>query len=161
MNTQIIRNKWTDENISYLKKAYLQGLPLKQIAATLDRSVSAINKALARHKLRTHRKSSLFTSLPHPTAHQLQQRRNLGTQIRKRNKKKKTNVWSGYREWTLFERVLNWMRAEGICVFKSKFDAYYEIDGYPKTKAQILYIANLRREGLQLPVFFVKGITYS
>ena len=53
------------------------------------------------------------------------------------------------------------MRLEGIPVLKSKSDVYYEVEGYPKTKAQILYIANLRREQLHLPVFFVKGVTCS
>jgi transposase len=47
MNDQNLRNKWTEENISYLKYAYLKGSPLKQIAASLNRSVSAINKVLA------------------------------------------------------------------------------------------------------------------
>lgn len=161
MNAQRIRNKWTEENISYLKTAYLQGLSLKQIAATLNRSVSAVNKTLARYKLRTHSKMDRFPSLSRPTAQQLQQKRNLGTQIRKQNKKKGINAQSDYREWALFERVINWMRLEGIPVLKSKSDVYYEVEGYPKTKAQILYIANLRREQLHLPVFFVKGVTCS
>jgi hypothetical protein len=30
MDTQRMRNKWTEENISYLKISYLQGFPLKK-----------------------------------------------------------------------------------------------------------------------------------
>jgi hypothetical protein len=126
----------------------------------LNRSVSAINKALARYQLRTHSKTNRFSSLSRPTALQLLQKRYLGAQIRNTNKKKKNTAWSeDHREWVLFEAVINWMKAEGISVVKSKFDAYHEVDGYPKTKAQTLYIANLRREQLQLPIFFAKGVT--
>lgn len=161
MDTQITRNKWTKENINYLTIAYLQGAPLKQIAFQLDRSVSAINKVLARYKLRTHNKIDHLPSLPRPTAHQLQKKRNLGAQIRKRNREKKSNIRPDYREWVHFERVINWLGTQGISILESQFDVYYEIEGYPKNKAQILYIANLRREQLQLPIFFVKGVTHS
>lgn len=160
MDTQITRNKWTEEKINYLTIAYLQGAPLKQIAFQLDRSVSAINKVLARYKLRTHSKMDHLPSLPCPTANQLEKKKNLGAQIRKRNRRKRSNILQDYREWVHFERVVNWLRAQGISIFKSSFDVYYEIDGYPKNKAQILYLANLRREQLKLPIFLVKGVTY-
>lgn len=161
MNSQRMRNKWTEENISYLKEAYLQGFPLKQIAAKLDRSVSAINKVLARYKLRTHSKMTPHPSLSRPTARQLKQKRDLGTQIRKKNKKKNPLFCPDYRQWVLFECVVRWMETEGMSIVKSEFDVYYEVDGYPKNKAQILYIANKRREQLQLPIFFVRGVTNS
>ncbi len=161
MDIDRMRNKWTEENINYLKEAYLQGFPLKQIAAKLDRTVSAINKVLARYKLRTHSKMGRLPSLSRPTARQLQQKRNLGTQIRKKNRQKKILFRPDYRQWVLFESVVSWMRTEGISIIKSGSDVYYEVDGYPKNKAQILHMANLRREQLQLPIFFVRGITNS
>ncbi len=144
-----------------MKEAYLQGFPLKQIAAKLDRSVSAINKVLARYKLRTHSKMVPLPSLSRPTVRQLQQKRNLGTQIRKKNKKKKYLFRPDYRQWVLFESVVCWMRTEGISIVKPESDVYYEVDGYPKNKAQVLHMANLRREELQLSIFFVRGVTNS
>lgn len=161
MDTQKIRKKWTEENLNYLRTAYLLGLPLKQIAAKSGRSVTAINKILDRYKLRTHSRMVRFPSLPRPTMDQLQKKQNLGLQIRKKNTEQETNILSGYREWVPFEHVIRWMKEEGIAVSKSKSDAYYEVDGYPKNKAQTLSIANLRRNQLQLSIFLVEGITYS
>jgi transposase len=160
MNTQITRSKWTEESISYLTIAYLQGAPLKQIAFQLDRSVSAINKVLARYKLRTHNKMDHLPFMSRPTPSQLQKKRNLEAQIRKKNRERKSNIRPDYREWVHFERVINWLKAQDISILKSQVNDYYEIEGYPKNKAQILYIANLRREQLHLPIFFVKGVTH-
>lgn len=161
MNTQRMRNKWTEENIDYLKIAYLKGSPLKQMAAKLDRTVSAISKALTRFELRTQTKKARFPSLSRPTLLQLQQRRNLGTRIRQKNRKGRANFLSDYRGEVLFEYVIYWMRSEGISVIKSKSDVYYEVNGIPKNPAQILLIANEKREELKLPIFYVKGITHS
>lgn len=160
MDTQKIRKKWTEENLNYLRTAYLLGLPLKKIAANSGRSVSAINKILDRYKLRTHSKMVRFSSLLRPTVDQLQKKQNLGVQIRKKNREQKANTLADYREWVPFEHVVRWMKKEGISVIKSKSDAYYEVDGHPKNKAQTLSIANLRRGQLQLPIFLVEGITY-
>jgi|GEM_PF-2480035 len=159
MDIERTRKKWTEENINYLKTAYLLGLPLKQIAAKSGRSVSAINKILDRYKLRTHSRMVRFPSFTRLTAYQLQQTQNLGVQTRKKNKEQRPNILSNYREWVPFEYVIRWMKEEGMSVIKSEFDTYYEIDGYPKNKAQILSIANSRRNQLQLPIFLVEGIT--
>jgi hypothetical protein len=159
MNKQKIRNRWTEENINYLKLAYLQGLPLKLIASKLNRSVSAINKVLARRNLRTHSKMAHLPSLPRPTSDQIQKKRDLGAKIRKKNARIVKFLRSDYRQWVLFERVLYWLKTQKITVIKSEMETYYEVDGYPKSKLQILFIANLRREEQKLPVFYVKGVT--
>lgn len=161
MSMHVIRNKWTEEQISYLKMAYLQGLPLKKIASKLNRSVSAINKILARHNLRTHSKMERLPALPHPKAHQLQQRKNLGTHIRKKNAEKLRLLFANHRQDVSFERVIYWLWSQNISIFKSLTDVYYEVDGRPMNEQQILYQANILREQLKLPIFWVKGVTYS
>ena len=161
MNKNIIRNKWTEEHISYLKMAYLHGSPLKQIASKLNRSVSAINKVLARHNLRTHSKMERLPRLLRPTSHQLQQKRNLGASIRKRKVRNLALLIGENRQEVSFERVLFWLKTQNISVTKSANDIYYEVNGRPMNEQQILYQANLLREQLHLPIFWVRGITHS
>jgi hypothetical protein len=48
----------------------------------------------------------------------------------------------------------------GLFVKKSTNDAYYEVNGCPMNEQQILYKANLLREELNLPIFWVSGITH-
>ena len=159
MDKYKVRNKWTEENIHYLKTAYLRGLPLKQIAVQLNRSVSAINKVLDRYHLRTHSTLQHLPSLRCPTAHHLQPRRKVGVQTRKKNSQATKFPCEDTRQWVLFECVLYWLKSQKISVIKSGSDVYYEINGFPKNKQQILLIANLLRERHQLPIFFVEGVT--
>ena len=161
MDKNVIWNKWTEEHLSYLKMAYLQGFPLKQIALKLNRSVSAINKVLARHNLRTQSKMERLPTLPRPTIHQLQQKRKLGAHIRKRNTRKLKAFITDHRQEVFLEYVIYWLKTHSISVIKSTMDIYYEVDGCPKNEQQILYMANVLREQLQLPLFWVKGVTYS
>lgn len=156
-----MRNKWTEENITYLKMAYLQGWSLKKMASGLNRSVSAINKVLARHNLRTHSKMERLPALPKPTSRQLQYRKNLGSYIRKRNTHKLRDRFETYQQEVSFERVIYWLWSQNISVIKSPKDVYYEVNGRPVNEQQILYQANLLREQLQLPIFLVKDVTYS
>ncbi|MBM3468481.1 MAG: hypothetical protein FJX71_03515 [Alphaproteobacteria bacterium] len=160
MKKQKMRNKWTKENLNYLKNAYIQGSPLKQIAANLDRSVSAVNKVLARYNFRTHQRINFLPTLPLPTPHQIQQKKDIGAKIRKINSDAIKFFHPDHRQWVLFDSVVLWLREQKIFVIKSRNDNYYEINGYPKSKEQILFIANLCREQQQLPAFFVKGVTY-
>jgi len=90
MKKSVLRKKWSEEQLSYLKEEYLQGSSLKKIATTLNRSVSAINKVLARHNLRTHSKLERLPDLHYPTLQQIQQKRELGTQLRQQSIKKKS-----------------------------------------------------------------------
>jgi hypothetical protein len=159
MDKYKIRNKWTAENIHYLKTAYLRGLPLKQIAVQLNRSVSGINKVLDRYHLRTRSTLQRLPSLPSPTARPLQPKRKLGAQTRKKNIQKIKFPCEDARRWVLFECVLYWLRSQRIPVMKSDSDVYYEVNGFPKNEQQILLIANLLREQHQLPIFFVEGVT--
>ncbi len=156
MSKNKIRKKWTEENINYLKTAYLQGSPLKKIAAQLNRSVSAVNKTLARHNLRTNSKMERLPSLADPAQKQKPAAKN-----RKKNTQEAKRFRTGPQQWVLFERVLSWLRAQQVPVIKSNLDVYYEINGFPKSKHQILFMANVLREQHQLPIFFVKGVTNS
>lgn len=156
MDKNKIRKKWTEENIKDLKTAYLQGSSLKKIAAKLNRSVSAVNKILARHNLRTHNRMECLPSLAEPVQKQKSAAKN-----RKKNPQEIKRFCVESRQWVLFERVLSWLRAQKVSVIKSDLDVYYEINGFPKSKHQILLMANVLREQHQLPIFFVKGVTNS
>ena len=156
MGKNKIRKKWTEENINYLKTAYLQGSPLKKIAAKLNRSVSAVNKILARHNLRTHSRMERLPSLADPM-----QKAKSAAKNRKKNIQKTKRFCAESQQWVLFERVLSWLKAQKVPVIKSNLDVYYEINGFPKSKHQILFMANVLREQRQLPIFFVKGVTNS
>lgn len=161
MSKYVQRNRWSDEQLSFLKIAYLDGSPLKKIATKLNRSVSAINKVLARHNLRTHSKLERIPTLSKPTLQQIQRKRSLGTQIRQKNIQNKELIESNHRQEVPFERVIYWLQTQRIYVFKSPADVYYEMNGKPKNKQQILYQANLLREQLHLPIFVVKDVTFS
>ena len=161
MDKETARSKWTEEHISYLKTAYLQGSSLKKIAVRLNRSVSAINKVLARHNLRTHSKMSRLPTLSSPTTHASQKTRILDAHIRKRNMKKLKFILPECRQEVSIERVIYWLKAQNVSVTKSSKDSYYEVDGCPKNAQQILYKANVMREQQKLPVFWVKGVSHS
>lgn len=159
MNKMKKRKKWTEENITYLQTAYLEGSSLKKIAAQLNRSVSAINKALSRHKLRTQNKIEYLNLSPHRLTHySFQGKKYLIIRTRKKNTSKIKSFEIDHREWVSFPHVIGWLQQEGISVIKSATDVYYEVNGYPKSKEQILLIANLRREQKKLPIFFVKDL---
>ena len=161
MRNQNLRNKWTEENISYLKFEYLQGSPLKQIAARLNRSVSAINKVLARHNLRTHSRMERPPSLLRPSAMEIKKKKLEGMRLRVEKPTSSAFYNTEFRRWVLFEQVLCWMESQKIKVIKNDYEGYYEIDGFPKRKYQVLILANSLREQKQLPIFFVDGITYN
>lgn len=161
MDNNVIRNKWTEEHISYLKKAYLQGSPLKQIASKLNRSVSAINKVLARHNLRTHSKMEHSSSSYQATSQQIIPKKSLENKNRSLQPNRLIFLKESNRLEVPFEHVLNWLKSQNISILKSKNDVYYEVDGIPRNQQQILYQANLLREQFQLPMFWVRGITHS
>jgi predicted DNA-binding protein YlxM (UPF0122 family) len=159
MNMRQTRDKWTEENINYLKTAYLEGASLKEIAEQLKRSVSAVNKALERHHLRTHNRVERLPTLLRPTVQQLQQKRSLGAQKRQDPTGKAEVHWGNFRKSVSFEHVLLWLRTQKIFVTKSISDVYYEVNGIPNTHHQILLKANVLREQHRLPIFQVKGVT--
>ena len=161
MSNSIIRNKWTEEQLSYLKTAYLQGTPLKRIATKLNRTVSAINKTLARHHLRTDSKMERRSCLSQPTRLPLKQKRALGAFIRKQSISKSKLSVIDHRQETSIETVIYWLINQNISVTRSKNDVYYEVNGCPMNEQQILYKANVLREQFQLPIFWVKGVTHS
>ncbi len=156
MGKNKIRKKWTQENINYLKAAYLQGSPLKKIAAQLNRSVSSVNKTLARHNLRTHTRMERIPSLAAPAQKQKPAAKN-----KKKNTYEAKRFCGKSQQWVIFDRVVSWLRSQKVSVIKSNLDVYYEINGFPKSKHQILFMANVLREQHQLPIFFVKGVTNS
>jgi IS30 family transposase len=160
VKNNIIRNKWSEEHIDYLKGAYLQGCSLKRIADKLNRSVSAINKTLARHNLRTHRTMARAPRLEHPGAKQIQTQRNIGIHLRKKNSQDVKFILAQCRQEVSIEGVIFWLKSQGIFVVKSLNDVYYEVNGLPLNEQQILYKANLLREELHLPIFWVSGVTH-
>jgi hypothetical protein len=100
-------------------------------------------------------------TLQPPTADQIRQKRNLGAQVRKRNFRNLRFLFADQRQEVSFERVIYWLKTQSVSIIKSTSDVYYVVDGQPKTKQQILYQANLLREQLHLPIFWVKGVTYT
>lgn len=156
MNKGIIRNKWTEEHITYLKMEYLQGSSLKKIAMKLNRSVSAINKVLARHNLRTHSKMERIPIITMRSNNHVIRKK----MLRARNRNKGIPV-DQQRQEVPFEGVLYWLMTQNIHVKKSSSDVYYEMYGRPMNKQQILFQANLLREQLHLPIFWVQHVTYS
>jgi hypothetical protein len=84
----------------------------------------------------------------------------VGARIRKKTPPAASFLNDEYRRWVIFERVIGWMESQNVSVSKSVNDVYYEIDGFPKSKQQILAMANALREQQNLPIFFVEGITY-
>jgi IS30 family transposase len=161
MSKDVLRNKWTEEHISYLKMAYLDGTSLKTIAGKLNRSVSAVNKVLARHNLRTHSKLERMPHLNPLTNKPSSSKKVKRHQNSNRNIQSKNSIAENYRHEVSFEGVIYWLTTQQVYVEKSKNDVYYELQGRPMTKQQILYHANLLREQLHLPIFWVQDVTYS
>ena len=99
--------------------------------------------------------------LLHPTSQQIQQKRNIGSNLRKRKIRNLLLLIGDDRQEVSFERVLFWLKTQNMSVTKSLNDVYYEVNGRPMNEQQILYQANLLREQHHLPIFWVKGITHS
>jgi hypothetical protein len=64
-----------------------------------------------------------------------------------------------YRFWTPFIDVIRWLQQNDTHVVKPSTATYYEVKGVPRSKEQILCMANAMREDQCLPVFWVRGIT--
>jgi hypothetical protein len=161
MNTRNHSQKWTSENLDYLKIAYLKGVPLKKMAAKLHRSVSAINKILTRHNFRTTNRVDYPPFIMRKSKSKGVVKKLLEKQgaIRKTDSQIMGSLPPDDRFWTPFTDVIRWLRQNNIPIIKSSTDTYYEVRGIPKSRKQVLYMANVMREEQFLPVFWVKNIT--
>ena len=164
MNIRHHSQKWTSENLNYLKTAYLKGIPLKKMAAELDRSVSAINKVLSRHNFRTTTRldyPSFITCRlkPKGAVKNLPENQGVIKKTAMNHSQIKRPLLPDHRSWTPFIDVIRWLRQNNVPIIKSSTGAYYEVRGVPKSRKQVLYMANVMREEKFLPVFWVNDVT--
>ena len=160
MDEKNITGKWSPENIEYLRISYLKGHSLKYMSAHLNRSISAINKVLARHNLRTPVNTESLPSLPGRVPAAPKQK-----PVKKAEKpagevRKFRALLPDCRYWKSFTCVIRWLRSQNITITKAGHEDFYVVRGYPKNKQQVLFFANLMRDEQQLPPFFVEGVTF-
>jgi hypothetical protein len=133
------------------------------MAAKLDRTVSAINKILSRHNFRTTQRIDYSLNITYKSSSRMRMKK-----LPKRHDSSPQTLDSSqiigslppdHRFWTPFIEVMRWLRQNNIPIIKSPMGAYYEVKGIPRSKEQVLCIANTMREEQCLPIFWVKGIT--
>lgn len=150
---------WTNEDKDELLNLYIEGHSLKIIARKIDRSTSAINKALHRFKIRTlakeHQKQQLACVLLNKSTVRTFQ------QMVHAYKKQTKNY---RRHWIDMEQALFLLMRKGHVVEKRTKDCQFQdidlrIDGKPFTPEQVSVLINQQREQECMSPLYIKGVS--
>lgn len=144
-------NLWTKEDIKLLKQYFLKGESIKIIARKLQRTPSALNKALTRFGIRSlkkTRKTKPVSSL---------------SQLFSISKNKKERLSFQETPWVTLHEVIDYLRQKGFWVKSAKGQESkkeFFINKEPISPLSLLLRANrLRDEQGEVP-FMVKNVTW-
>ncbi len=135
---------WTPEDIAALKIGFLKGTPLKVLSKQLNRSPTALNKALSRFRIRA--RSRFLTTSTLPTLR-------LAEPKRSHRNPSPTQLTVGLAE------VVNFLCNDGYDISANKFTlnnrcyTQYLLNKKPTTPIRLLVLANTLRLERQLPIF--------
>jgi hypothetical protein len=140
------KTQWTQEEYTRLRDQYLKGVPLKNIALDLSRSLTAVNKQLHRSGIRPNK--------PRATRDHTQS-------FSATNKIHRSKTPPLPRSWFYMEEVIRWLTGEGFEIKPSYWNAQesYLLNGERYWKHQVVMITNNLRREKGLDIFYVKGIT--
>lgn len=167
---------WTADKIELLKVAFLQGNQLKQIAKTLGKTASALNKALDRFGIRSQKRKRQYiewspsdphcqSGIPSFIGFEKKKETPVGKKIlcfKHRRKSKDDSVWVALPE------VVSYVRNKGVPL-KSLAkpltpdlfsEAQFILNHKPLTALQLLFMANEFRLAEKQPIFLVSEVSW-
>jgi hypothetical protein len=155
---------WTATDIDELKKGFLTGTPLKELAWKMKRTPTALNKALTRFGIRREREKpekSLWNDFGNSktptTINPMRAIKRFDRRYRKIQKAETT-------QWVEMDKVLSVMDAKGHRVYvaeahKDPRQTLYTVDGRKITALQIVFLANRYRISQGKTPFCVEEVT--
>lgn len=155
---------WTASDIDELKKGFLSGIPLKELAWKMQRTPTALNKALTRFCIRRERpkeEKSLWNDFGNSktpkTINPMIAIKRFDRRFRKLQKEATT-------QWVPMENVLAVMDSKGHHVYVSDTNkdprkTIYSVDDRHITALQVIFLANKYRIAQGKSPFCVQEVT--
>lgn len=143
-------SQWTPAEVKMLKEGFLMHRPIKSLAREMNRSPTALNKALSRFKIRE-RVRTLRPAGTRPYAPSYRRRRRYVEDF----------------QLVSMEQVVIFMRSQGYEVrrrllqINERFSLQYIINQRPVSGTKLLVMANQLRLEAQAPIFVVEHIDAS
>lgn len=151
---------WTVNDINKLSQCYTKGMAIKEIARILDRTPTALHKAIARynlHALNPSRKQNKMNEqgLPVPKQNEVSE----PSYLKKLFEKCLNEVWVDFR--TVLEYLKEHdIKAEALKQYNECKEELYSVDRKIFVASQILLIANRIRVQDHLPPFKVHELSF-
>ena len=155
---------WTSFDIEQLMKGYLSGTPLKTLAREMNRTPTALNKALTRFGIRRERpkeEKTLWNDFgnmkPETTPHPM-------TAIRRFDRKFRKQQKALLNEWVPMDEILTLLDEHGHCVYMTESNkdprrSIYVLDDHKRTALQLVFMANRYRIQQNKAPFYVAEVT--
>lgn len=155
---------WTSFDIEQLMKGYLSGTPLKSLAREMNRTPTALNKALTRFGIRRERpkqEKTLWNDFgnmkPETTIHPM-------TAIRRFDRKFRKQQKALINEWVPMDQILSVLDAKGHHVYmlesnKDPRRSIYSLDDRKLSALQLVFMANRYRIQQNKAPFYVAEVT--
>ena len=154
------KKPWTPGEIRQLASLYDQKLPIKMIAREMERTPTAVNKALSRFQIRPTLEQQ--GRINHKKVQREQREMEIFSALTiNHTLSEKTNCFN--ETSSSMGQIVAWLESEGIDVkpFRNvRLPAFkYLIDKKPMTDLQVVLLANKRRLSGGLSRFVVLGLT--
>jgi len=155
---------WTSLEIEQLTQGFLSGTPLKELARKMDRTPTALNKALTRFGIRRERpkeEKTLWNDFGNAEKlHTL----NPMTAIKKFDRRFRKLQNALVNQWVPMEQVLGVLDSNGHRVYmaqahKDPRESLYALDGRTVTALKIIFLANRYRIAHDQAPFYVAEVT--
>lgn len=147
-------NNWTPAEVEMLRNGFLVHKSIKLLAKELNRSPTALNKALSRFKIR--KKTRTLSNKP-PV---LKQKKEV------KRHKKRLSIFDTHLQQTSFNQVIHYLRSQGYTINQKfvrltpqKILSQCFINQRPVSHAHLLVIANRIRLDNQQPIFMVDNLS--
>ena len=155
---------WTSFDIEQLMKGYLSGTLLKSLAREMNRTPTALNKALTRFGIRRERprqEKSLWNDFSNAKP---EQTLNPMTAIRKFDRKFRKQQKTLINEWVPMDQILSVLDAKGHHVYmleanKDPRCSIYSLDDRKLSALQLVFMANRYRIEQNKAPFYVAEVT--
>jgi hypothetical protein len=156
---------WTAQDIEQMKSGFLKGTPIKILARELDRTPTALNKALSRFSIRNPRPEkpkSIWNDFgqthTNQSSHRLTSLKKIDRHLQRTHRMKEHNIW------VVMDDVLSLLdkRLHTVYLLKSHSDpreCLYYFDGDRVSALKLIFVANRYRINDNKSPFCVEGIT--
>lgn len=155
---------WTKKEVEYLKSSFLNGQQIKAIARAMGRTPSAVNKALSRFGLRSHKSFQTYYGIPKVATlprQYLHKKHTIRPTQPAQNLPLNTSRDDTQPEWVSMTSVLDWLKNEQIFVlFRAGHSFPFVVGAKPMTTEQVVLHANKLRLERKQPPFMVENVTW-